>query len=881
MTTRSPVSPQATVKFLTVILAGVLALGSAFPTAARSIKDLEVFYDFSDADGPIVTDRSGSEHPINLEIADPKAVKRSAGILEVTGPTTIRSRKPATRLSDAIRKSGAFSVEAWVRPANQSQEGPARMVTLSKGTNERLFTLGQEKDRFDVRFRTDKTNRNGTPSTHSTGKTARPKLTHVVFVRDRHGTARLFVDGSQATQRKVSGKLQPWQQSFQLGLGNEIDGKRPWLGAFHLVAIYSRVLSPGEITRHFQAGPAAGLAPPDPVDLNADLFEREVAGLLANRCIECHDPASREGKLDLTTKAEAFASKGMIVPGQAEDSLLWELVSTDEMPEDREPLTPKEKDLLRSWIEGGAAWSVPVIDPANYRHPEEPGQIWVRRLTVSEYIETVRAALDIDISEDARELLPADLRADGFSNTAYNLSVDLDHVEAYATLATRIVARLDVARFAKRFSSRRNVNDKDMIDLLSKMGQWLLRGPLDGDEVALHRGITTTVVTAGGDFDEAVSYVVEAMLQSPRFIYRIEKQRGDGSTWPVDGFEMASRLSYALWGASPDQELFQAAEEGRLGSPKQVREQAERMLRDPRAIDQSVRFLSEWLNLDRLRHLRPDPDRFPNWNPVFADDMRRETIAFFKEIVWRQERPLAALLNAPVTFVTPRLATHYRLPLEEDLPEEASSKLIRVNLEKVPSRGGLLTQGSVLTMGGEEASMVTRGLFVFNDLLRGTVNNPPPGLNTEPVATKPGLTHRDVAEDRIADRNCGDCHGKFEPLAFGLEKFDGLGTWREADEHGNPLRDDGEMLVPGTPEAVPYPDSARLMDLLAESDRVAESLTWKLAQFTAGRPLTARDAPILKSIHEEAIRRGGTFQQLIVSIASSDLVRKTPTVAEE
>jgi hypothetical protein len=183
-------------------------------------------------------------------------------------------------------------------------------------------------------------------------------------------------------------------------------------------------------------------------------------------------------------------------------------------------------------------------------------------------------------------------------------------------------------------------------------------------------------------------------------------------------------------------------------------------------------------------------------------------------------------------------------------------------------------------MGGDEASMVTRGLFVFNDLLRGTVNNPPPNLNIEPVPTKPGLTHRDVAEGRISDRNCGDCHGKFEPMAFGLEKFDGLGTWREIDKHGNPLRDDGELLVPGTEKPVPYQNAAELMNLLAQNNRVAETLTWKLAQFVAGRPLTARDVPALNTAHKNAQQSGGSYQQLITALLTSDLTRKTQTTKE-
>jgi hypothetical protein len=146
-----------------------------------------------------------------------------------------------------------------------------------------------------------------------------------------------------------------------------------------------------------------------------------------------------------------------------------------------------------------------------------------------------------------------------------------------------------------------------------------------------------------------------------------------------------------------------------------------------------------------------------------------------------------------------------------------------------------------------------------------------------PPPTKEGLTQRLIAESRIADKNCGGCHARFEPLAFGLEKFDGIGVWRNKDEHGNTLRDDGEILFPGTAKPVRYQSTAELMNLLAGSDRVKESLTWKVTQFAVGRPLTALDVPALKQIHQTAEKNGGTYAAVITAVVTSDLVLKTRT----
>ncbi len=260
------------------------------------------------------------------------------------------------------------------------------------------------------------------------------------------------------------------------------------------------------------------------------------------------------------------------------------------------------------------------------------------------------------------KLLPQDKRADGFRNTAYNLNVDLGHVEAYAKLAEAIVAKMDVEAFAKRFSKSRRLTDDNMRPLIAEMGKWVLRGPLDEDEVVVYRGISTTVASAGGDFREAVSLVFEAMLQSPRFLYRIENQVGDGSPWAVDAYELASRMSYILWGSPPDEALLRAAESGELSDPQQVRRQIARMLEDPRAIEQSKQFVTQWLNLDRLDNMQPqceEVSRLASVNlPTTCETKRSRSFSTsFGNNVARWL--ICSTPNSPM--LTPRLAKHYGL----------------------------------------------------------------------------------------------------------------------------------------------------------------------------------------------------------------------------
>jgi len=637
--------------------------------ATRVRSGLIVLYDFASTSGLIVKDRSGVGKPIDLKITNPDSVRRMEGSLEILEETLIRSPKPASRLNASIRISGEITIEAWLRPSNISQKGPARIVSLSQNGSQRNFTLGQDGDKYDVRLRTSKTSSNGIPSVSSGGKILTPELTHVVYTRDRTGRTRIYINGEMNVEKTVRGATTQWPGSYHLALANEHSKGRPWLGTYYLVALYGRDLLPNEVVQNYEVGPKVDkpinkVATQQSESDSDDVFVTHIAPMLARHCLECHNADSSKGKLDLSSKEAAFAgSKNgtVLAPGKSSESVFWEVVESDDMPDERPPLSSQEKKMLKEWIDSGADWTLEVIDPSDYDLDQKAGENWVQRLTVEEYIETVRSAVGVDIEKEAKEVLPADIRADGFSNTSYNLNVDLGHIEAFAKLAAIIVKQMDVETFASKFSKSRKFTDDDMGKLVSNMGKWLLRGPLEEHEVIVFRGISTTVAGAGGSFEEAVGLIIEAMLQSPRFLYRIENQRGDGTPWPIGDYEMASRLSYILWGGPPDQKLMAVADAGELYDRTAIGKQIRRMLKDPRARKRSARFVSEWLDLERLSNLDPSSDLFPNWDSRLADDMRDETLAFFEEVVWIQERPISDLLNAQVTFATARLASHYGL----------------------------------------------------------------------------------------------------------------------------------------------------------------------------------------------------------------------------
>jgi len=854
----------------------IIAVGEESP--GRVTKGLIALYDFAGQSTTRIRDRSAAGYPIDLVVEDPACVQQVAGGLKILEPTVIRSIRTPRRLAESVRRSDALTIEAWIQPAHFDQSGPARIVSLSAGPSVRNFTLGQQHDAIDVRLRTTKSNHNGLPSLASPAGTVSSHLMHVLYTRDRDATAQVYVDGSMFVSGSQAGSLGNWDPNLALLLADETGGGRSWLGTYYLVAVYERALAPAEVLQNYRAG---HLFRADSTarhvvasDARQRRFELEVAAIFAHHCLECHDSLQPAGGLDLSQRQAAMTggeSGPVIVSSDAAESLLWQQIASDQMPLDRPSLTDTEKQVIHDWIGSGASWSLNVIDPALYQHSSIPRGPVLRRLTIPEYVETIAVLFDINIADEAHRVLPPDVRADGFSNTAYNLQVDLQHVDAYRTLSEHVVGKIDNLGFARKYSDPIKFTDASIGNLIRKMGRIVLRGPLTNEELITYRGIaTTTAATSEGDLDEAVGLIIQAMLQSPRFLYHVE--RHDEQESFLSEHQLANRLSYIVWGGPPTEWLYHAATNGWFDTPQKLNQTVSKMLADPRAIEQSKRFFADWLNLDRLRHLRPDPQRFPRWDPALAADMRAETVAYFQHIAWDQRRPLTDLLNAQVTFASPRLARHYGLP-----GAGSGTAATKFDLHDVPERGGLLTQGSVLTIGGDDASMVTRGLFVFDELLRGVVQAPPPCVDTRPVPTRPGLTQRKVALQRIADNRCGGCHARFEPLAFALERYDGTGEYHLRDEHENPLREDGEIYFPGGDTVHAYDTTAALMDLLAANERVKATFTWKLTQFALGRPLTAADAREVQSIHAKAIDGGGTYASTMLAIATSSLVTTLQT----
>ena len=367
-----------------------------------------------------------------------------------------------------------------------------------------------------------------------------------------------------------------------------------------------------------------------------------------------------------------------------------------------------------------------------------------------------------------------------------------------------------------------------------------------------------------GGFDHGIEAAIRAMLVSPDFLFRVERDpKGSkpGSVVRVSDIDLASRLSFFLWSSIPDDELLGLAEHGRLHDPEVLSAQVRRMLADSRSQALVNNFAGQWLYLRNLAVSRPDPDVFPDFDESLRRAFLEETDLFFQSVL-REDRSVLDLLDANYTFLNERLAEHY------GIPDVYGSQFRRVALTD-PNRGGLLGQGSILTVTSypDRTSVVQRGKWILENLL-GTPPPPPPAVvpNLEPHG-KDGrlLTMREQMEQHRSNAICASCHARMDPLGFALENYDGVGKWRAKDS-GNVIDATGKL-----PDGTVFDGPAGLKKALltAHRDEYISTLTEKLLLYALGRGLEYYDMPAVRTIAHEAGQDNYRISSLISAIIKS------------
>jgi hypothetical protein len=381
------------------------------------------------------------------------------------------------------------------------------------------------------------------------------------------------------------------------------------------------------------------------------------------------------------------------------------------------------------------------------------------------------------------------------------------------------------------------------------------RRPVTEAEVGWAMGIVDGVLATGGNFEDALGNGVVAVLISPHFLYRVERNRAEpGEEHALDPYEVASRLSYFLWSSMPDDALFEAAARDELRTEAQISEQVGRMLRDPKADALIDNFAGQWLFVRALEDLSKDPLTFPGFDDTLRMSMAEEMSRFFGSFLV-SDRDMHELLTATAWEIDGVLAAHYGV----DPPEPGWHEVDLSGL----GRRGILGQAGWLAVNAypTRTSPVIRGKFVLGQLMCSEPPAPPPGVSPLPEASDAG-TVRERLEQHRADPKCAACHESMDDIGFGLEPFDAVGVWRDEDA-GVPIDATGTLFE----QQFDGPD--QLSALLAGDTRFAECVAEQTFTYALGRLPTLDDGDHLAEIGARFSAGGHTFEALAVAIATS------------
>ena len=359
----------------------------------------------------------------------------------------------------------------------------------------------------------------------------------------------------------------------------------------------------------------------------------------------------------------------------------------------------------------------------------------------------------------------------------------------------------------------------------------------------------------------ALKLAYKAALVSSNFLFLAEPHPEQSGDYPLGDFPLAARLSYFLWSSMPDDELFAAAKAGALQDTDQLRAQVKRMLLDQKARALGNVFAAQWLGITQIGEtIKPDPERFKEFDPALRDAMLDEAACFFHRIV-SEDRSVLELIQSDYTYANARLAALYGL-------NNVSGDGMQIVALSDANRGGVTGMAAVLTATSHalRTSPVLRGKWVLEQLLGDNVPPPPPNVAKLPDDDKPkeGLSFRAQLEAHRANPDCAGCHARMDPIGFGLENFDPIGRWR-ADLNGQPI--DTQGVLPGG-ETFSGPQELKAI-LMKRKDDFARNLTHKLMGYALGRPVGRFDTCVIeqcmKNLQANDYRASAIIETIVLS----------------
>ena len=575
-------------------------------------------------------------------------------------------------------------------------------------------------------------------------------------------------------------------------------------------------------------------------------------------CLECHSGEKPKASLDLSR----FDSMDKILS----EALLWDdilirLSQGDMPPKEADLPTLNERSEFLNWVESS-------LQKAACQSGPHAGPAVLRRLNRAEYSASVRDLLDIHF--DAGEALPSDgSGGEGFDNASETLFISPIHAEKYMD-AARVAVEYAFAdpRSLRRFlvaepdekTSPEVAARRVIEDFLPRA----FRRSIPESEILEYLALFHAAYKADPSFMVAIRLTLQAVLISPKFLFIAEEPNFDSKPHKVTDHELASRLSYFLWGSLPDDELLKAADEGNLSDSRILQEQFKRMLgsQNSRKVRNfSQNFVEQWLGTRALgREFKPDKS-IRGYDSELEGGMKYEPVFFFHEIL-TENRSLLDLLKADYTYVNRRLARHYRIKGEfREQPK-------RVQLMDENRRGGLLSMAAVLAVSSypHRTSPVLRGKWILETILGDPPPPPPPNVPEleESASSVSSESLRQRLELHRQNVACAQCHDRIDPLGFGLENYGVLGRWRDKYE-GHTVYARGAL-----PDGTTFSGPAELkLALLGRKDQFVRHLTKKMLGYALGRGLTYYDYCAVNSIVDKLRANDYKSHHLLFGIIQS------------
>ncbi len=587
-------------------------------------------------------------------------------------------------------------------------------------------------------------------------------------------------------------------------------------------------------------------------------WDRNIRSIVTDYCLDCHADRDPSGDVNL---AQDVDIRQILDHRETWTTALALIEAGDMPPKDAKKPKKEQRDLLIAFLKK----HLNSLDCATLH---DPGKPILRRLNRIEYDFAVQdlTGLPLNLAEG----FSPDESSYGFDNIGDSLSLSPVQVEQYHAAALTIVTELQKQKDLKpklyeaafgASPGTDNESEKSARQALDIFASKAFRRPVDSEMIERMMDIYRLSRAKGESHEKAQGHLATAVLISPHFLIRIEKSNADSDDpYPVDDFELASRLSFFLWSRPPDESLLELASQGKLREDSVLEEQTLRMLRDKRSEALVDNFFGQWLSLRELDDHQPDLNQFPKFNDKLRKSMQAEVRAFLSEIV-QKNRPITELIDADYTYLNETLALHY------GIQGVKGSEFQRISLDD-RRRGGILTSAALLMLQSDptRTNVPRRGNFIAGRVLGVPAPPPPPNVPDlkETAADGKSRPLRELLEIHRKSPECANCHAKMDPFGMAFENFDAIGKWRTKD--GSFKIDPSSRLLDGT--QLDGPESLKDW-LLSKKNQFRRNFAKNLLVYAFGRGLQGNDECTIREILASAEKNNDCFDSLVVTVVKS------------